>query len=81
MTKQDRAMQFLRRSSSNSLLERSACLAPLGRRNGGLFWMFGNFLDSPCTCISLWKRESVFAWQLLSLVLNASAMWQDFPMN
>ena len=49
MTKQDRAMRFSRRSSSNSLLESSTCRAPLDRRNGGLFWTFGNFPDSPCT--------------------------------
>jgi hypothetical protein len=48
MTKQDRAMRFSRRSSSNSLLESCICRAPLGRRNGGLFWTFGNFPDSPC---------------------------------
>jgi hypothetical protein len=34
MTKQDRAMRFSWRSSSNSLLESSTCRAPLGRRNG-----------------------------------------------
>jgi hypothetical protein len=48
MTKQDRAMRFSRRSSSNSLLEITTYRAPLGRRNGGLFWTFGNFPDSPC---------------------------------
>jgi hypothetical protein len=48
MTKQDRAMWFWRRSSSNSLLASSTCRAPLGRRNGGLFWTFGNFPDSSC---------------------------------
>jgi hypothetical protein len=48
MTKQDRAMRFSRCSSSNSLLESSTCRAPLGRSNGGLFWTFGNFPDSPC---------------------------------
>ena len=49
MTKQDRAMRFSQLSSPNSLLESSTCCAPLGRRNSGLFWTFGNFLDSPCT--------------------------------
>ena len=54
MSKQDRAMRFSRRSSSNSLLESSStCCAPLGRRNGGLFWTFGNFPDSPCRLILL----------------------------
>jgi hypothetical protein len=53
MTKQDRAMRFFsRRSSSNSLLERSTCSAPLGRHNGGLFWTIRNFPDSPCIHIS-----------------------------
>ena len=51
MTKQDRAMRFSRRSSSNSLLGSSTCRAPLGRRNGRLFWTFGNFPDSPCTSV------------------------------
>jgi hypothetical protein len=54
MTKQDRAMLFSRRSSSNSLLESSTCRAPLGRRNSGLFWMFGNFPDSPCMYTARW---------------------------
>ena len=49
MTKQDRAMRFLRLSLPNSLLESSTCRTPLGWRNGGLFWTFGNFPDSPCT--------------------------------
>ena len=48
MTKQDRAMRFSQLNSPNSLLESSTCRAPLGRRNGRLFWTFGNFLDSPC---------------------------------
>jgi len=48
MTKQDRAMRFSRRSSSDSLLESSTCRAPLGRHNGGPFWTFRNFPDSPC---------------------------------
>jgi hypothetical protein len=47
MTKQDRAVRFSRRSSSNSLLESSTCRAPLGQSNGRLFWTFGNFPDSP----------------------------------
>jgi hypothetical protein len=47
MTKQDRAMQFSRRSSSNSSLESSTCRAPLGQCNGGLFSTFGHFPDSP----------------------------------
>ena len=51
VTKQDRAMRFSRHSSSNSLLESSTCRAPLGRRNGGLFWTFGNFPDSPYICL------------------------------
>jgi len=58
MTKQERAMQFSRRSSSNSLLESSTCCAPLGQRNGGLFWTFGNFPDSPCTCFYYGENES-----------------------
>ena len=64
MTKQDRAMRFSRRSLSNSLLESSTCHAPLGRRNGGLFWTFGNFPDSPCiqfaSCnlsSNIWKSD------------------------
>jgi hypothetical protein len=48
MSKQDRAMRFSQRSLSNSLLESSTCHVPLGQHNGGLFWTFGNFPDSPC---------------------------------
>jgi hypothetical protein len=47
MTKQDGAMRFSRRSSSNSLLEGNTCRAPLCQRNGGLFSTFGYFPDSP----------------------------------
>ena len=53
MTKQDMAMQFLWLSSPNSLLESSTCCTPLGRCNGGLFWTFRNFPDSPCTCLNI----------------------------
>ena len=67
MTKQDRAMQFTRRSLSNSLLESSTCHAPLGRRNGGLFWMFGNFPDSPCICTT--------SCSVSDLLLQHSCSW------
>jgi hypothetical protein len=42
-SKQERAMRFSRRSSSDSLTESSTCHAPLGRRNGGLFWSSETF--------------------------------------
>jgi hypothetical protein len=57
MTKQDRAMRFSQRSSSNSLLESSTCRAPLGQRNGGLFWTFGHFPDSPR---NPWGRKAYY---------------------
>jgi len=67
MTKQHRAMRFSRLSSPNSLLESSTCRAPLSWRNGGLFWTFGNFPDSPCT-------HTHISWDV-TLCHQASCSW------
>ena len=70
LTKQDRTMRFSRRSSSNSLLESSTCRAPLGRRNGGLFWTFGILPESPCISTSeiLLTQNNHFCCQFLQIL-------------
>jgi hypothetical protein len=65
MTKQDRAMRFSRRSSSNSLLQSNTCRAPLGQRNGGLFSTFEHFPDSPRISLLFATRASCPAYLIL----------------